>query len=74
MHRYVDDRLALILQRQADTLREIDDVRRLARYDRSVRRSIGRNVVRLGRRLAGEPTPSWTTTSDRTLVRGSSTR
>jgi hypothetical protein len=74
MHRYVDDRLALILQRQADALREIDDVRRLARPDRSVRGSIGRSVVRLGRHVVGEPTPPWTIPSDRTLARGSTTR
>jgi hypothetical protein len=74
MHRYVDDRLALILQRQADALREIDDVRRLRPQHSSIRRSIGRSVVRFGRRLAGDPTPSWTPSSDRTLARGSSTR
>jgi hypothetical protein len=74
MHRYVDDPLALILRRQADALREIGDVRRSAPHDSSVRRSIGRSVVRLGRHLAGEPTPSWTIPSDRTLARGSTTR
>jgi hypothetical protein len=74
MHSHMGDRLALIQQRQADALREIDDVRRLARRRGSVRRSIGRSVDRLGRRLAAEPTPAWTTSSERTLARGSTTR
>ena len=56
MQSYQNDRLWLIQALIAEDIRRANDARRVASRQPSIRRAIGTSIVRLGTRLAGDPT------------------
>jgi hypothetical protein len=56
MESYHKDRLWLINALIAEEVRRAEANRLVGRPSRSIRRAIGTSIVRLGTRLAGEPT------------------
>jgi hypothetical protein len=56
MQSFQNDRLWLINALIAEEIRQADIARRFERPAPSIRRAIGTSIVRLGTRLAGEPT------------------
>ena len=56
MQSYGKDRLWLVNALIAEDIRQADEARRAPRPQRSIRRSVGGSIVRIGARLAGEPT------------------
>jgi len=56
MQSFQNDRLWLINALIAEEIRQADIARRFGRPATSIRRAIGTSIVRLGTRLAGEPT------------------
>jgi hypothetical protein len=56
MQSYGQDRLWLVNALIAEDIRRADQARRAPRSTRSIRRTVGGSIVRIGARLAGEPT------------------
>jgi hypothetical protein len=56
MQSYGKDRLWLVHTLIAEDIRMADQARRVPRGKRSIRRTVGGSIVRIGARLAGEPT------------------
>jgi hypothetical protein len=56
MQNYQRDQLWLIQALRAEDIRRADDARRFPSRQPSIRRAIGTSIVRLGTRVAGEPT------------------
>ncbi len=56
MQSYGQDRLWLVSALIAEDIRQADQARRAPRSNGSIRRTVGGSIVRLGARLAGEPT------------------
>ncbi len=55
MNSYAKYQLRLAKERRDDEFREAADARRFARPSKPLRRSLGQSIVRIGERLAGEP-------------------
>ena len=55
MNAHAQDQLRLAKERRHDEFRQAADARRFARPSQSLRRSVGQSLVRMGERLAGEP-------------------
>lgn len=51
-----NDRLRLVNELRAEQIRQAADARRFARPAPSIRRALGTSIVRIGTRVAGEPT------------------
>jgi hypothetical protein len=56
MQNFQRDQLWLIQARRAEEIRRANDARRFPSSQPSIRRAIGTSIVRLGTRVAGEPT------------------
>ncbi len=56
MQSFGKDRLWLVDALIAERIREAETARRFRRPATSIRRAIGTSIVRIGTRLAGEPT------------------
>jgi hypothetical protein len=56
MQNFQKDQLWLIQALRAEDIRRADDARRFPSRQPSIRRAIGTSIVRLGTRVAGEPT------------------
>jgi len=56
MQSFPHDRLWLINALREEDIRRANDARRSGRHANSIRRAIGTSIVRVGTRLAGEPT------------------
>jgi hypothetical protein len=56
MQSYGRNRLWLVNALIAEDIRRADEARLAQRPQRSIRRSVGGSIVRIGARLAGEPT------------------
>jgi hypothetical protein len=56
MQNYQRDQLWLIQALRAEDIRRADDARRFPSRQPSIRRAIGTSIVRLGTRVAGDPT------------------
>ena len=56
MQSYQKDQLWLIQALRDEDIRRANDARRFRKAQPSIRRAIGTSIVRLGTRLAGEPT------------------
>jgi hypothetical protein len=56
MQSFPHDRLWLITALREEDIRRANDARRSGRPASSIRRAIGTSIVRVGARLAGEPT------------------
>ena len=56
MQSYGKDRLWLVNALKAEDIRRAEAARLAPRTTRSIRRTVGGSIVRLGARLAGEPT------------------
>ncbi|HET7472451.1 MAG TPA: hypothetical protein VFJ71_04945 [Candidatus Limnocylindrales bacterium] len=56
MQSYQKDQLWLIQALRDEDIRRANDARRFGKAQPSIRRAIGTSIVRLGTRLAGEPT------------------
>ena len=55
MQTYAEHQLRLVNERHAQEFREAAEARRFARPSQSVRQVVGQSIVRIGVRLAGEP-------------------
>ncbi len=55
MNDYATYQLRLAKERRVDEFRQAAEARQFARPSRPVRKRIGQSIVRLGERLAGEP-------------------
>jgi hypothetical protein len=54
MKSYAEYQLELVKQRRAQEIRQAAEARQFARSDKQIRRVVGRSIVRIGQRLAGE--------------------
>ena len=52
---FAEYQLELVKERRAQEIRQAAEARRFARPAQPIRRSVGRSIVRIGQRLAGEP-------------------
>ena len=52
---FAEYQLRLVNERHADEIRQAAEARRFARPSQSIRQTVGQSIVRIGARLAGEP-------------------
>ena len=55
MQMFAEYQLRLVNERHADEIRQAAQARLFARPSQSIRQAVGQSIVRIGERLAGEP-------------------
>jgi hypothetical protein len=55
MQTFAEYQLRLVNERHAEEFRQAAEARRFARPSQSIRQTVGQSIVRIGERLAGEP-------------------
>ncbi len=55
MQNFAEYQLRLVNERHAEEFRQAAVARQFARPSQSIRRAVGQSIVRIGERLAGEP-------------------